>query len=69
MSLREINRQLEHWRAYPPPVLQLLRIGISLGVPAPEPSSSLPVRPSSEDELIAMARQFGVAVPEARHGG
>ena len=69
MTLREIDRQFEHWAIYPPPAFALLRIGCALGLPAPERPSSAPDRQLTETELLAIARQFGVAPPEDRHGG
>lgn len=69
MTLREIDRQYAHWAIYPPPVYQLLRIGAALGLPVPERPDAEPARPSSEDELRALAMQFGVPVPEVTRVG
>lgn len=69
MTLREIDRQFKHWAISPPPSLQLLRIGAAVGVPVPERADAGPMRTSTEDELRAMAMQFGAAVPEVSRGG
>ena len=60
MTLAEIDRQYAHWAIFPPPVIQLHRIGAALGISLPERADSAPIRPSSEDELAAVAAQFGV---------
>jgi len=64
MSLREIDRQYAHWANFPPPVLQLHRIGAALGISLPERSDAPQARLPSEAELSAIAAQFGVS-----HGG
>lgn len=62
MSVREINRQFEHWEGMPPPSLALARIGVRLGLPFPEAGGHAETfeGPSSLEELRAMGASLGI---------
>jgi len=60
MTIREIDRQYEHWTIYPPPSIAIARLGASFGIPVPERKSKEPFTPTSIEELEAFAASFGV---------
>lgn len=60
MTLREIDRQYQHWAVFPPPSIALSRIGQTLGLPAPTRRDVPAQAVTSHDELRAIAASMGV---------
>ena len=61
MTVREIDRQFEHWAREPSPARALIRLGARFGVAPPEPEGQHEsFEPSSLEELRAMAASLGV---------